>query len=62
MKRDPFLILGLKKTASESDVRKMQQKLATIYHSDVGGDEAATEKMKEINDAASECLKILRSK
>ena len=62
LKKDPFEILGLDpKTATAADVRKMQKKLAQIYHPDRGGAAAAVAaaetKLKEINEAATDCLK-----
>jgi len=57
MDKDLYEILGVKKEASESEVRKAFLKLAKKYHPDVNpGDKAAEQKFKEIN-LAYEVLK-----
>ena len=51
-KRDYYDILGLKKNASESDIKKAFRKLARKYHPDVNpGDKTAEHKFKEMNEA-----------
>ena len=51
-KRDYYEVLGLKKGASDSDIKKAFRKLAMKYHPDKNpGDKAAEEKFKEINEA-----------
>jgi molecular chaperone DnaJ len=51
-KRDYYEILGLKKGASEADIKKSFRKLAMQYHPDKNpGDKAAEEKFKEVNEA-----------
>lgn len=51
-KRDYYDILGVKKNASEADLKKAYRKLALQYHPDRNkGDRAAEEKFKEINEA-----------
>ena len=45
---DPYSVLGVKKNASEAEVKKAFKKLAMKHHPDRGGDE---EKFKEINEA-----------
>ena len=58
---DPFVILGLDpKKATAADVRTMQKRLAGIYHSDRAGEAVDTSKLKEINAAATECLRRLQ--
>jgi len=59
-KADPFYVLGLAQTCTVEDVRKMQRKLAALYHSDRADDSVVTAKLVEINAAAAECLKILK--
>jgi hypothetical protein len=57
---DPFVVLGLdSKTATVAQVRQIQRKLAAIYHADTGGDSAASNKLAEINAAASEAIRRL---
>lgn len=57
MDKDLYEILGIKKEASESEVRKAYLKLAKKYHPDVNpGDKNAEQKFKEIN-LAYEVLK-----
>lgn len=52
MPRDYYDILGVARDASQDDVRKAYLKLAHKYHPDkTGGDKAAEEKLKEINEA-----------
>jgi molecular chaperone DnaJ len=51
-KRDYYEVLGLKKGASESDIKKAFRKLARKYHPDVNpGDKTAEHKFKEMNEA-----------
>src|SRR5690348_685467 len=50
--KDYYAILGVKKTASEDEVRKAFRKLARKYHPDVNpGDKKAEEKFKELSEA-----------
>lgn len=50
--RDYYEILGLKKGASEKEIKQAYRKLARKYHPDVNpGDKAAESKFKEINNA-----------
>lgn len=57
MDKDLYEILGVKKEASESEVRKAYLKLAKKYHPDVNpGDQVAEQKFKEVN-LAYEVLK-----
>ena len=57
MKRDYYEILGIKKGASESDIKKAYRKLAMQYHPDRNpGSKEAEEKFKE----AAEAYEVLR--
>lgn len=50
--KDYYEILGVSRNASQDEVRKSYLKLAHKYHPDkTGGDKAAEEKLKEINEA-----------
>lgn len=59
-KTNPFQVLGLDRNkATAADVKKMQRKLAALYHGDTAEGSVAADKMAEINAAADEALKIL---
>lgn len=50
--RDYYRILGVKRGASEKEIKEAYRRLARKYHPDVNpGDKAAEEKFKEINEA-----------
>ncbi len=50
--KDYYNVLGVKKDATEKEIRQAYRKLARKYHPDVNpGDKAAEEKFKEINEA-----------
>src|SRR5579883_1605776 len=50
--KDYYKILGVKKNATEKEIRSAFRKLARKYHPDVNpGDASAEEKFKEINEA-----------
>lgn len=52
MERDPYEVLGLKRDASEEDIKRAFKALAKKYHPDLNqGNKAAEEKFKEINEA-----------
>ena len=58
---DPFSVLGVSHTASEDEIKSAYRKLAKKYHPDVNnGSTDSEEKMKEINEAYAEALKIKR--
>src|SRR5512136_2221158 len=50
--RDYYEVLGVKKTATEAELKKAYRKLAMKYHPDRNkGEKAAEDKFKEINEA-----------
>jgi DnaJ-class molecular chaperone len=60
---DPFQVLGLNPdTATEKDVRRIQQGAAAMWHEDKGGGPEAQQRLGEINAAAEACLRAIRSR
>ncbi len=51
MQKDPYQILGVKKTADASEIKKAYRKLALEFHPDKNKSKEAEEKFKEINQA-----------
>ena len=51
-KRDYYEVLGLKKGASDDEIKKAFRKMAMKYHPDKNpGDKTCEEKFKEVNEA-----------
>src|SRR3989441_11169932 len=51
-KRDYYEVLGVERTATEEEIKKVYRKLALKYHPDKNpGDKAAEEKFKELGEA-----------
>jgi len=48
-----YKILGVDKNSSKEDIKKAYKKLAKQYHPDLNKNSDATEKFKEINEAAA---------
>ena len=56
---DPFQVLGVSPSASEEEIKTAYRKLAKKYHPDLHpGSATAEAKMKEINEAYSEAMKL----
>lgn len=51
MKKDFYEVLGVKKDATETEIKKAYRKLALEYHPDRNKTKEAEEKFKEINEA-----------
>lgn len=51
--KDYYAVLGLEKTASDSDIKTQFRKLAKQYHPDTNKDSGAEDRFKEINEAYS---------
>ena len=62
MVNDPFSVLGVSSSATEDEIKSAYRKLAKKYHPDVHpGDQTAEAKMREINEAYAEALKIKKN-
>lgn len=48
---DLYDVLGVKKDASEAEIKRAYRKLAAKYHPDVNHEPGAEEKFKKINEA-----------
>ena len=56
---DPFQVLGVSQSATEEDIKSAYHKLAKKYHPDLHpGDKQAEAKMKEVNEAYAEAIRI----
>ena len=63
MSEDYYNILGLKKDASDGEIKKSYRKLAMKYHPDhTKGDKSAEEKFKKMNEAYEKIKKESNSK
>ena len=51
--KDYYNTLGISKDTSKEDIKKAYKRLAKKYHPDINKDPSATEKFKEINEAAA---------
>ena len=59
MINDPFQVLGVTQSATEEEIKAAYRKLAKKYHPDLHpGSATAEAKMKEINEAYTEAIKI----
>lgn len=59
MTNDPFAVLGVSRSASEDEIKAAYRRLAKKYHPDLNpGDKAAEAKMREVNEAYTEALRI----
>lgn len=51
--KDPYIILGLPKNASDAEIKQKYRRLAREYHPDLNKEPRAAERMKDINWAYS---------
>lgn len=60
---NPFSVLRLDpQTATEADVRRVQRKLAEIYHGDKAEGGVAGDAMREVNDAAAAAIEYIKAR
>ena len=57
--KDPFQVLGISPDAPEEEIKSAYRRLAKQYHPDLHpGDKHAEEKMKEVNEAYTEAIRV----
>ena len=62
MTRNPFEVLGLSPSSTEDEIKSAYRKLAKKYHPDLNpGDKVAEQKMKEVNEAYAEAIRIKKN-
>lgn len=54
---NPWVVLGVRRTASHTEIKAAYRKLARKYHPDVSREEDALVRMKELNVAFTTALK-----
>ena len=60
--QDPYRVLGVSPSASEDEIKKAYRTLAKKYHPDVNnGSSEAEARMKEVNEAYSQIMKMRRA-
>lgn len=58
MADDPYRVLGVSPSATENEIKTAYRKLAKKYHPDINHTPDAEARMKEINDAYSQVMKM----